>query len=161
MGESGGDVPTPIELLVAAARAGDLRTIHGLIDYESSSLGRMVGALSAVDPEDRERLARSGLADIERSARSLQDASAPIRRLADRLAGATRVRPADEGEAARALEGWRVPALPSGLSPATTSEIQGRTGRAAAIARVFVAEAPAGATSLAVAPGSDRVVIPL
>jgi hypothetical protein len=162
MGDHAGeDVPAPIRRLVAAAQAGDLRAIQGLIDYETSSLARMVGALARVDPGDRERLARAGLDDIARSARSVEGAGAPIWRLAARLAGTTRVRPADDGEAAQALDGWKVPPLPPGLAAATADEIEAMARRASAVARVFVAEAPGDATPLAVAPGSERVVIAL
>jgi hypothetical protein len=162
MGDRAGeDVPAPIRHLVAAAGKGDLRAIQGLVDYEASSLARMVGALARVDPGDRERLARAGLEDIARSARSVEGAGAPIRRLAARLAGTTRVRPADDGEAVRALDAWRVPALPPGLAAATADQIEAMARRASTVARVFVAEAPGGATPLALAPGSERVVIPL
>jgi hypothetical protein len=88
-----------------------------------------------------------------------EGAGAPIGRLAARLAGATRTRPADADEAGRALERWRVPPLPAGLSASTEAEIQAMARRVSTIAAVYVAEGPDGATPLAVAPGPDRVAI--
>jgi hypothetical protein len=159
--DDGSAVPAPIERLIAASRQGDLAAVHRLVDYEASSVARMVGALATVDPGQREQLARAGLDDIARSARNLGGAGAPIGRLAARLATTTRTRPADEGEAGRALDQWRVPALPSGLSAVTEGEIRAMARLASTIAGVFIAEAPDGAIPLAVTPGSERVVIPL
>jgi DNA-binding Lrp family transcriptional regulator len=64
-------MPSPDELarrLRAAADAGDLDGLHALIDWERTGTAAQEQALADVDPEDRDRIAAQGRAEIERSA---------------------------------------------------------------------------------------------
>src|SRR5260370_36504543 len=136
--------------------------MHVLLEYPLSGGSRVGRALAGVDEADRERVARSGFAEIDLATKS-RDVPAEVQpflaALAGKLAGRVSVRAATEQETSAALERLRIPDPPPGLSPATLEIVRRLQARAAQVTTVFVARAGRRRPfTLALSPDKERVV---
>jgi hypothetical protein len=137
-------VPIVVSRFAAAASAGDIAAARALIDYPLSGAARVVRALAGVDPRDRERIAGSGLAELDRAASLLappDEVRYVLEQLLRRLAGAIVIRCATSAEQLDALDRLLVPDAPRGLSDATKARLDRLRLEVAEVSEIFLISA--------------------
>jgi hypothetical protein len=146
---------------VNAARAGDLNRLRDLVDWPLSGAGQIGQSLPGVLERDRADVAASGLAELDSAATDPVVIDEILRPLAERLAGAREIRPADARASASALAILRVPAPPSGLTDAQRERLTELAERSAALRDVYLVVDDRGEVPLAVTADSGRLVLVL
>ncbi|HEY2669701.1 MAG TPA: hypothetical protein VGJ07_04920 [Rugosimonospora sp.] len=146
---------------VDAARAGDLNRLRDLVDWPLSGAGQISQSLPGVLERDRADVAASGLAELDSAATDPVVVDEILRPLAERLARAQEIRPADARASASALAILRVPAPPAGLTDAQRERLTDLSERAAALRDVYLVVDDRGEVPLAVTADSGRLVLVL
>ena len=138
--------------LRAAAEAGDLDALHGLVDWELTGVVAMLGALSDVAVEDRAEIAARGFEEIDSTARSV-DAARP------RLAEALRAL-ASGDVAAGARAALALPPAPDGLADGQVARVEALRERAVGVRdAIVVARRDRADLELPVTADGQRVVL--
>ncbi|ONI87590.1 hypothetical protein ALI144C_09425 [Actinosynnema sp. ALI-1.44] len=140
-----------ITAALAAAERDDRAALTRLVDWQTSMAGRWLRAVAAVDPQDRARIAASGLAELRSPASSFAD------RLLDRLVTTTSTKQADSAATEQALADLAVPEPPDGLTPDQRTTAAGYAESVRRITEVHVTDT---GLPLAVGPDGRLVVSP-
>jgi hypothetical protein len=140
-----------ITAALAAARDNDRAGLARLVDWETSMAGHWLQAVAAVDPQDRARIAASGLAELRDSTSVNRVAD----RLLRRLAAVTSTQQADNAQTSRALADLAVPGPPDGLTPEQHQAAAAFADSVGSITEVHITD-----TGMPLAVGSDgRLVV--
>jgi hypothetical protein len=151
--------PVAVARFAAAASAGDAATVHALIDYPLSGAARVVRALAGVDLADRERIARSGLGELQRVSKMMALPN-EVRHILEQLAGSTSLRHATDEETLEALRRVHVPASPAGLTSMTESRLELLRQDVARLTNVYVISAGEHKRlTVATSPAREQVVL--
>jgi hypothetical protein len=139
-----------ITAALAAAHDNDRDGLARLVDWETSMAGHWLRAVAAVDPEDRARMAASGLAELRTSASAAPAAD----RLLRRLATATSAHKADSAQTEQALADLAVPDPPEGLTPDQRQAVARYAQSVHSVTQVHITD-----TGMPLAVGSDGKLV--
>jgi hypothetical protein len=149
----------PLTAAIAAARAGDLATLHGLIDWPLTGVGGIARSLSGVLERDRASVLAAGLAELDSASSNISVVVDVLRDVAPRLARAQRIERADPATAASILAQLRVPPLPAGPTATQLARLTELGTQAAAIGEVFLVVTDAESVPVALTPDGTRLVL--
>ncbi|MBX6750729.1 MAG: hypothetical protein IRY85_13835 [Micromonosporaceae bacterium] len=151
----------PLAAAIAAARAGDLDTLRGLIDWPLTGIGGIAQSLTGVLERDRAQVLATGLAELDSAADRAEIVAGVLRDVAPRLARAHQIERADPATIEPVLARLRVPPLPPGLTEAQSARLAGLGAQAAAIREVFLVITETESLPVAMTPDGTRLVLVL
>jgi hypothetical protein len=152
-------VPPVVEEFVAAAQAPDFDRMRELVDWRATGIARVLRALSGVDEDDRDRIARSGLDEISRSEEQQDLTQGTLRTLSHQLAGVLGIRRATDAEAAPILKMLSPPAPPQELEPETRAQATSFISHAQSLEQVYIAEGVDRSIPLTLSADRRQVVL--
>ena len=157
------DATETLTAAIDAARARDLDTLNGLVDWPLSGAAVVFrGLADDIDAEDRSAVVASGLGELDQAATDRTLTEDVLGEFVPRLVAARQIRPAGPEERGAVLAEVRVPdEVAPGLTEAQGARQLELRDRSARLDEVYVVVGDEGDVPVAWAPDTGRLVFVL